>query len=70
MLVLLNSFIAISSTSDLDGQVGGRVGIGTTQPDNRLQVGTGETSFNVTDLGAVGIGTETTQPVDKWSYCY
>jgi hypothetical protein len=57
-------FVAISSTSDLDGQVGGRVGIGTTQPDNRLQVGTGDTSFNVTDLGLVGIGT--TQPVDKF----
>ena len=26
-------FVAISSTSDADGQVGGRVGIGTTQPD-------------------------------------
>ena len=57
-------FVAISSTSDLDGQTGGRVGIGTTQPDNRLQVGTGDTSFNVTDLGLVGIGT--TQPVDKF----
>ena len=57
-------FVAISSTSDLDGQVGGRVGIGTTQPDNRLQVGTGNASFNVTDLGLVGIGT--TQPVDKF----
>ncbi len=57
-------FVAISSTSDLDGQVGGRVGIGSTQPDNRFQVGVGETSFNVTDLGAVGIGT--TQPVGKF----
>ena len=34
------------------------VGIGTTQPDNRLQVGTGNSSFNVTDLGLVGIGTD------------
>ena len=57
-------FVAISSTSDLSGVVGGRVGIGTTQPDNRLQVGTGDTSFNVTDLGLVGIGT--TQPVEKF----
>ena len=57
-------FVAISSTSDDNGVVGGRVGIGTTQPDNRLQVGTGDTSFNVTDLGLVGIGT--TQPVDKF----
>ena len=57
-------FVAISSTSDLDGQVGGRVGIGSTQPDNRFQVGVGETSFNVTDLGAVGIGT--TQPIGKF----
>ena len=57
-------FVAISSTSDLSGVVGGRVGIGTTQPDNRLQVGTGDTSFNVTDLGLVGIGT--TQPVAKF----
>ena len=57
-------FVAISSTSDLDGQVGGRVGIGTTQPDNKFQVGFGETSFNVTDLGAVGIGT--TQPIGKF----
>ena len=31
-------FVAISSTSDADGQVGGRVGIGTTQPDGLFQV--------------------------------
>ena len=45
MLVLLAQYLLrYLSTSDLDGQVGGRVGIGTTQPDNswcRLQVGTG-----------------------------
>jgi len=57
-------FVAISSTSDLDGQTGGRVGIGSTQPDARFQVGVGDTSFVVTDLGLVGIGT--TQPVGKF----
>ena len=44
-------FVAISSTSDLDGQTGGRVGIGSTQPDTRFQVGAGDTSFVVTDSG-------------------
>ena len=57
-------FVAISSTSDLDGQTGGRVGIGSTQPDARFQVGVGDTSFVVTDLGLVGIGT--TQPAQKF----
>ena len=57
-------FVAISSTSDLDGQTGGRVGIGSTQPDARFQVGVGDTSFVVTDLGFVGIGT--TQPAQKF----
>ena len=57
-------FVAISSTSDLDGQTGGRVGIGSTQPDARFQVGVGNTSFVVTDLGLVGIGT--TQPAQKF----
>ena len=57
-------FVAISSTSDLDGQVGGRVGIGTTQPDARFQVGIADTSFIVDDLGSVGIGT--TQPAQKF----
>ena len=57
-------FVAISSTSELDGQVGGRVGIGTTQPDARLQVGIADTSFVVDDLGLVGIGT--TQPAQKF----
>ena len=56
--------VAISSTSDLDGQVGGRVGIGSTQPDARFQVGVGDTSFIVSDLGLVGIGT--TQPDAKF----
>ena len=57
-------FVAISSTSDLDGQTGGRVGIGSTQPDTRFQVGAGDTSFVVTDSGLVGIGT--TQPAQKF----
>ena len=56
-------FVAISSTSDADGQVGGRVGIGTTQPDAIFQVSSGDETVVVTDLGQVGIGT--TQPVDK-----
>ena len=57
-------FVAISSTSEADGLVGGRVGIGTTQPVNSFQIGVGDTSFNVTDLGSVGIGT--TQPAGKF----
>ena len=57
-------FVAISSTSDSDGQVGGRVGIGSTQPDARFQVGIGETSFIVDEFGLVGIGT--TQPDQKF----
>ena len=56
--------VAISSTSDLDGQVEGRVGIGSTQPDARFQVGAGDKSFIVNDLGLVGIGT--TQPDAKF----
>ena len=56
-------FVAISSTSDADGQVGGRVGIGTTQPDAIFQISNGDETVVVTDLGRVGIGT--TQPVDK-----
>ena len=56
--------VAISSTSDLDGQVGGRVGIGSTQPDAKFQVGAGDKSFIVNDLGLVGIGT--TQPDAKF----
>jgi len=57
-------FVAISSTSDSDGQVGGRVGIGSTQPDARFQVGVGEKSFIVEEFGSVGIGT--TQPDQKF----
>ena len=57
-------FTAISTTSESDGQIGGRVGIGSTQPDARFQVGVGDTSFVVTDLGLVGIGT--TQPDGKF----
>ena len=55
-------FVAISSTSDENGLVGGRVGIGTTQPDARFQVNDTDTSFVVDEFGLVGIGT--TQPVD------
>ena len=62
-------FVAISSQKGLDdGQTIGRVGIGTTQPDARFQVGEiGEntnTSFVVTEEGLVGIGT--TQPTEKF----
>ena len=62
-------FVAISSQKGLDdGQTIGRVGIGTTQPDARFQVGEiGEntnTSFVVTEEGSVGIGT--TQPTEKF----
>ena len=54
-------FVAISSTSDLDGQVGGRVGIGTTQPDALLEVG--NDYFVVTDAGSVGVAN--TQPSQR-----
>jgi len=51
-----------------DGQVDGRVGIGTTQPDARFQVGERgdgkNTSFVVTEDGSVGIGT--TVPTEKF----
>ena len=51
-------FVAISSQKDADdGQTAGRVGIGTTQPDARFQVGAANTSFVVTEEGLVGIGT-------------
>ena len=43
-----------------DGQVGPRVGIGSTQPDALFQVGEKLTSFVVTEDGKVGIGS--TQP--------
>ena len=46
-------FVAISSTNADEGQVGGRVGIGTTQPTGLLEVGDGE--FIVTDDRRVGI---------------
>ena len=55
-------FVAISSTSDADGQVGGRVGIGSTQPDGLFQVG--NNSFIVTDVSTVGIAT--TQPAQRF----
>ena len=63
-------FVAISSTSDADGQVGGRVGIGTTQPDGLFQVDnetfivTKSTSLLVDPVGTVGIGT--TQPAKRF----
>jgi len=70
-------FTAISTTSDDDGQVGGRVGIGSTQPDGRFQVGVGgetldprqptdpfKSAFIITDDGSIGIGN--TQPVDTF----
>jgi len=55
-------FVAISSTSDADGQVGGRVGIGSTQPDGLFQVG--NNTFIVTDVNTVGIAT--TQPAQRF----
>ena len=56
-------FVAISSTSDADGQVGGRVGVGTTQPAGQFQVGSD--CFIVTeDPCAVGVGN--TQPSQKF----
>mgnify|MGYP003298253694 FL=1 len=54
-------FVAISSTNDDEGQVGGRVGIGSTQPDGLLQVG--NNIFIVTDVNTVGIAT--TQPAQR-----
>ena len=54
-------FVAISTTSDSDGQVGGRVGIGTTQPDALLEVG--NDYFVVTDAGRVGVAN--TQPSQR-----
>ena len=69
-------FTAISTTSDDDGQIGGRVGIGSTQPDGRFQVAVGgetldprqpvdafQSAFLITDEGSIGIGT--TIPVQK-----
>jgi len=55
-------FVAISSTNDDEGQVGGRVGIGSTQPDGLFQVG--NNIFIVTDVSTVGIAT--TQPAQRF----
>jgi len=55
-------FVAISTTSDSDGQVGGRVGIGTTQPDALLEVG--NDYFVVTDASRVGVAN--TQPSQRF----
>ena len=55
-------FVAISSTNDDEGQVGGRVGIGSTQPDGLFQVG--NNSFIITDVSTVGIAT--TQPAQRF----
>ena len=72
-------FTAISTTNGYngEGQTGGRVGIGSTQPTGRFEVGIGgatldptepidpfKSSLIVTDLGLVGIGT--TQPDGKF----
>ena len=71
-------FTAISTTNGYngEGQTGGRVGIGSTQPDGRFQVAVGgetldprqpvdpfQSVFLVTDDGSIGIGT--TIPVQK-----
>ena len=48
----------ISKGEIADGEYGNRVGIGTTQPDTKFQVG--DKSFVVTEGGSTGIGT--TQP--------
>ena len=55
-------FVAISSTNDAEGQVGGRVGIGNTQPDDLFQVG--NNTFIVTDVNTVGIAT--IQPAQRF----
>ena len=72
-------FTAISTTNGYngEGQTGGRVGIGSTQPSGRFEVGIGgatldpldpldpfKSSLIVTDQGDVGIGT--TQPDGKF----
>ena len=48
-------FVAISSTNDAEGQIGGRVGIGSTQPEDLFKVG--DNTFIVTDVNTVGIAT-------------
>ena len=57
-------FVAISSTSDENGLISGRVGIGTSQPVSKFQVNDTDTSFVVDEFGLVGIGT--TQPDAKF----
>ena len=54
-------FTAISTTNgrDGEGQIGGRVGIGSTRPDALLQVGEQLNSLIVTDSGNVGLGSTT-----------
>ena len=56
-------FVAISSTSEEEGLVSGRVGIGTTQPAGQFQVGS-DCLIVTEDPCAVGIGT--TQPDNKF----
>ena len=72
-------FVAISTTNgrDGEGQIGGRVGVGTTQPSGRFEVGIGgegldpedpadpfESIFIIHPEGGVGIGT--TAPAGKF----
>ena len=72
-------FVAISTTNgrDGEGQIGGRVGVGTTQPAGRFEVGIGgegldpedpadpfESIFIIHPEGGVGVGT--TAPVGKF----
>ena len=75
-------FVAISSTSDPDGQVGGRVGIGSTQPQTFFQVGNKDSSFvidnlqsandlitNISDIipsNTIAVGIGTTQPKQRF----
>ena len=72
-------FVAISTTNgrDGEGQIGGRVGVGTTQPAGRFEVGIGgdfldplspidefESVLIIADDGSVGIGTS--NPLDSF----